>query len=54
MLLVLRYHVRLSGFGGGMEGLIANEFTEAPTIVTIEPSDAGFQSKNCGTWTKIE
>jgi hypothetical protein len=48
------YHVRLSGFGGGMEGLIANEFTEAPTIVTIEPTDAGFQSKNCGTWTKIE
>jgi hypothetical protein len=48
------YHVRLAGFGGGMEGLIANEFTDAPSIVTIEPTDAGFQSKKCGTWTRLE
>jgi zinc-ribbon domain len=48
------YYARLSGFQGGMEEIISNDFTNAPSIVTIEPTDAGFQSKNCGTWTKIE
>jgi hypothetical protein len=36
--------------------IIANNFvTLAPSLtVTIEPTDAGFTSKACGTWTKAE
>ena len=48
------YYARLAGFNGGFENLIANEVTDAPSIVTIEPTDAGFQSRRCGTWTRIE
>lgn len=48
------YHARLAGFGGGLEGIISNENTDAPSIVTIEPTDAGFLSRRCGSWTKIE
>lgn len=48
------YHARLSGFGGGMEGVIANDNADAPTVVTIAPTDAGFQSQRCGTWSKLE
>ena len=48
------YHARLGGFSGGSEELIANEVTDAPSIVTIEPTDKGFLSRRCGSWTKIE
>lgn len=46
------YYARLSGFQGGLEEILSNENTEAPSIVTIEPTDAGFQSRRCGTWTQ--
>jgi hypothetical protein len=45
------YWERLSGFGGTLEEIIANDFTDARTIVTIAPSDTGFSSDRCGTWT---
>jgi len=48
------YFVRLSGFNGGIENIIANQNTDAPAVVTIDPTDAGFQSKRCGTWTRVE
>jgi preprotein translocase subunit SecG len=48
------YYARLAGFSGGFENLIANEVTDTPSIVTIESTDAGFQSKKCGTWTRVE
>ena len=48
------YYARLSGFGGGTEEILSNEVTDAPSIVAIEPTDAGFQSKRCGTWTRVE
>jgi zinc ribbon protein len=48
------YYARLSGFQGGMEEILSNEVTDAPSIVTIEPTDVGFQSRRCGTWTRIE
>jgi hypothetical protein len=48
------YYERLKDFTGGMNSIIANGNTNNPTIVTIAPSDAGFQSQNCGTWKKLE
>jgi len=48
------YYERLRDFTGGMNSIIANGNTNNPTIVTIAPTDAGFQSLNCGTWTKLE
>lgn len=45
------YWARLSGFGGTFSEIIANGF--GVSIVTIAPADAGFQSSDCGAWTKI-
>lgn len=45
------YWERLSGFGGGMGEIVANNFGD-PGIVTIDASDAGFKTSGCGTWTK--
>lgn len=46
-----RYYERLKGFSGSTDDIIANN-TDAPAIVTIKPTDKGFSSQNCGTWTK--
>jgi hypothetical protein len=48
------YWERLRGFNGGMNAIIANGGSNNPSIVTIAPTDAGFQSQGCGTWTKLE
>jgi hypothetical protein len=48
------YYERLKNFTGGMNSILANGNTNAPTIVTNQPTDAGFQSQSCGTWTKLE
>jgi len=48
------YYERLRDFSGGMNSIIINGNTSNPTIVTIAPSDTGFQSQGCGTWTKLE
>ena len=45
------YGARLSGFGGTFDEIIANELGTEPLIVTIEKSDAGFESNRCGQWT---
>jgi len=45
------YWERLSGFSGSFEEIIANNFTASPDIVTISPTDVGFSSEGCGTWT---
>lgn len=47
------YWERQSGFGGELEDIIANEFTDTEQIVTIAPSDAGFTTSDCGTWTLV-
>lgn len=47
----LCYWARLSGFSGNLDDIIANSTDQ--TIVTIEPTDAGFQSNGCGSWSKI-
>lgn len=46
------YYARLKGFGGSVDDIIANNNTDAPAVVTIAASDKGFQSQDCGTWTK--
>lgn len=46
------YWARLSGFGGTVGEIIANDNTDGPAVVTIARSDKGFQSQNCGTWTQ--
>lgn len=49
------YWERLSGFGGeGIDDIIANEFTDAISIVTISPGDVGFSSSDCGIWTPLQ
>ncbi len=47
------YYARLSGFSGDLGDIIANDNTDNPAIVTIASDDKGFQSSNCGTWTRI-
>ncbi len=46
------YYARLKGFSGSVSDIIANNNTDAPAVVTISSSDKGFQSQDCGTWTK--
>ncbi len=45
------YWERLSGFGGTIDDIIANGLSNATQVVTIAPSDAGFHSDGCGTWS---
>jgi hypothetical protein len=46
------YWERLSGFSGELDDIIANGLADPgeQTTVTIEPSDVGFTSQDCGTW----
>lgn len=48
------YYARLNSFGGGQEAVIDNDNTDGPAIVTIAPTDTGFESVRCGTWEKLE
>src|SRR5581483_3114553 len=46
------YWERLSGFGGTLDEIIANEASSSgPELVTIAASDAGFTSRGCGGWS---
>ncbi|WP_091330001.1 hypothetical protein [Geodermatophilus ruber] len=46
------YWERLSNFSREwIDGVIANEI--GSTMVTIAPTDAGFSSFECGTWTRV-
>ncbi len=46
------YWKRMSNFTG-TDDIIANYLSNSPTTVTILASDAGFQTRRCGTWTKV-
>ena len=46
------YYARLSGFGGEVSDILANDLTDYPAIVDIQPTDKGFESTRCGTWTQ--
>jgi len=45
------YFARLKGFSGTLGDIIANDNTDAPVVVTILATDAGFQSTRCDTWS---
>lgn len=45
------YWERLSGLGGTPDEIIANDFTNGVSVVTIAASDTAFSSENCGEWT---
>ena len=45
------YFARLKGFSGSVDDILANDNTDARVVVTILPTDAGFQSSNCDTWS---
>jgi hypothetical protein len=47
------YYARLSGFSGDTGDILANDNTNTSAVVTVAPTDTGFESKRCGTWTKI-
>jgi len=47
------YYARLLGFSNSTDDIIANNLTDGGAIVTIAASDKGFESTNCGTWTRI-
>ena len=49
----LCYAARLSGFGGTLDDIIANELADHAMIVTIGSTDAGFESDGCGVWSNI-
>lgn len=45
------YYSRLSGVGGELDDIIANDNPDGPTIVEILESDEAFKSERCGKWT---
>jgi hypothetical protein len=45
------YWERSRGFSGQVSDIIANIFAFSHQVVTIAPTDAGFTSVGCGTWT---
>jgi putative cell wall-binding protein len=45
------YWERLAGFSGELDDILANQISDAHEVVTILPSDLGFHSERCGTWT---
>ncbi len=46
------YWERLRGFSGSSDEIIANNFSDFHDVVTISPSDVGFTSSKCATWTQ--
>ena len=45
---------RLSGFSGEPKETIDVDLTQEQAVVTIADDDAGFESSDCGTWTRVE
>lgn len=48
------YWERVSGFGGTIDEIIANDFGTVGAVVTISLTDAGFKTRGCGTWTLVQ
>ena len=46
------YWERLSGFGGTLGEIVANENTNGPAVVTLAGFDKGFRASRCGIWTQ--
>lgn len=47
------YWARLSGTGGELDDIIANNLGKGPATVTIKKSDAAFESSGCSRWHKV-
>ena len=47
------YWERMKTFSGGVDSIADNENTSTPTVADIAPTDVGFKSQGCGTWSKI-
>lgn len=47
------YWARLSGTSGETRDIITNGLDQSSVVVTIAASDVAFETKRCGTWTKI-
>jgi hypothetical protein len=45
------YWERLSGFGGTMGEVIANNVTSSPDVVTVSSTDVDLSTERCGVWT---
>ena len=45
------YWETLKGFSGDLDDIVANENTDAPTIVTLNAKTKGFNADGCGTFT---
>ena len=46
------YWARTRNLNGGVGGIIANGNPSGHVVVTIEPTDKGFTTQGCGTWTR--
>lgn len=46
------YWARLRGFTHDPDDVVADGSTASPVTVTITPTDRGFRSVGCGTWTR--
>jgi len=47
------YWARLSGFGGTLDEIIANDIPTGPPIVQIKSTDRGFETDGCGLWQPV-
>ncbi len=47
------YWERLSGLGGTFSEIITNGASEGQQYVAISPTDAGFSTEGCATWTPV-
>ena len=45
------YWARESDLSGGTSSILANDTPSGPVTVTILPTDVGFQTQGCGTWS---
>lgn len=47
------YWARLSGFGGSLAEILANDNASGPAVVDIAASDKGFTSSGCASWVAV-
>jgi hypothetical protein len=47
------YWARVSNLSGDLSAIIANGVTIGQVIVTILPTDVGFDTQSCGTWSPL-
>lgn len=46
------YWARLKDLQGQVTSLLASDYGAGPNVVTIAPSDKGFETRGCGEWWK--